>query len=151
MSTPFGGRTCWTSRSTSSGEPVKPRGDLKAIARYFEIQDESSQLIAEQARLLKRRSDAGLQQVDAKPGDLVMDFCAGSGGKALCIGPRMHNQGQAAETPERLQGKTCFVAQSGSVRSVMSSFAGPIGIEVQFGVPAIELLSGCRELLPRWE
>ena len=54
-------------------------------------------------------------EVDAKPGDLVMDFCAGSGGKvplalqcrnpdmplprlvaqALCIGPKMLNRGQA--------------------------------------------------------
>uniref|UniRef100_A0A7S2VFP2 SAM-dependent MTase RsmB/NOP-type domain-containing protein n=1 Tax=Zooxanthella nutricula TaxID=1333877 RepID=A0A7S2VFP2_9DINO len=46
---------------------------------YFEIQDESSQLIA--------------SQVDAKPGELVMDYCAGSGGKALCIAPPMLNQG----------------------------------------------------------
>lgn len=46
---------------------------------YFEIQDESSQLIA--------------QQVDAQPGDLVMDFCAGSGGKTLCIAPPMMNRG----------------------------------------------------------
>ena len=63
--------------------------------RYFEIQDESSQLISEQARL-QRGDRAVVLQVDAKPGDLVMDFCAGSGGKALCIGPRMHNQGQAS-------------------------------------------------------
>lgn len=47
---------------------------------YFEIQDESSQLIS--------------QQVDAQPGELVMDFCAGSGGKALCIAPPMLNRGQ---------------------------------------------------------
>merc|ERR1712194_124424 len=47
---------------------------------YFEIQDESSQLIS--------------RQVDAKPGDLVMDFCAGSGGKSLCIAPPMLNRGQ---------------------------------------------------------
>lgn len=47
---------------------------------YFEIQDESSQLIS--------------QQVDAKPGDLVMDYCAGSGGKALCFAPPMLNRGQ---------------------------------------------------------
>lgn len=47
---------------------------------YFEIQDESSHLIA--------------QQVDAKPGELVMDYCAGSGGKALCFAPPMLNRGQ---------------------------------------------------------
>eukprot|EP00927_Polykrikos_kofoidii_P062230 TRINITY_DN57035_c0_g1_i1.p1 TRINITY_DN57035_c0_g1~~TRINITY_DN57035_c0_g1_i1.p1 ORF type:complete len:407 (+),score=52.08 TRINITY_DN57035_c0_g1_i1:71-1222(+) len=47
---------------------------------YFEIQDESSQLIS--------------QQVDAKPGDLVMDYCAGSGGKTLAFAPPMLNRGQ---------------------------------------------------------
>lgn len=46
---------------------------------YFEIQDESSQLIA--------------RQVDAKPGELVLDYCAGSGGKALCFAPPMLNRG----------------------------------------------------------
>jgi len=46
---------------------------------YVEIQDESSQLIA--------------QQVDVKPGENVLDFCAGSGGKSLCFAPPMLNQG----------------------------------------------------------
>lgn len=47
---------------------------------YVEIQDESSQLIS--------------SQVDAKPGELVLDYCAGSGGKALCFAPPMLNRGQ---------------------------------------------------------
>jgi len=46
---------------------------------YVEIQDESSHLIS--------------QQVDAKPGDMVLDYCAGSGGKALCFAPPMLNRG----------------------------------------------------------
>ncbi len=46
----------------------------------FEIQDEGSQLIG------------GL--VEAKPGQLVMDYCAGAGGKTLCFAPRMQNRGQ---------------------------------------------------------
>jgi len=46
---------------------------------YFEQQDESSQLIA--------------GQVDAKPGELVLDYCAGSGGKTLAFAPPMMNQG----------------------------------------------------------
>lgn len=46
----------------------------------FEIQDEASQLVAE--------------LVQAHPGDLVMDYCAGAGGKALAIAPRMQNRGQ---------------------------------------------------------
>lgn len=46
----------------------------------FEVQDEGSQLVAE--------------MVDAKPGDLVLDFCAGSGGKALALAPKLEGKGQ---------------------------------------------------------
>lgn len=46
----------------------------------FEVQDEASQLAA------------GLVQV--KPGELALDFCAGSGGKSLAIAPPMQNKGQ---------------------------------------------------------
>ncbi|GIX63791.1 ribosomal RNA small subunit methyltransferase B, putative [Babesia caballi] len=45
-----------------------------------EIQDLSSQL-------------CGLK-VEAQPGDHVLDYCAGSGGKALVFGPRMANKGR---------------------------------------------------------
>lgn len=44
-----------------------------------EIQDEGSQLVA----LL----------VDARPGDRVVDFCAGAGGKTLAIAAQMNNRG----------------------------------------------------------
>ncbi|KAL8450430.1 hypothetical protein Emed_002518 [Eimeria media] len=47
---------------------------------YFEIQDEASQLAA--------------LKVAAKPGDKVLDYCAGSGGKTLAFGPRMENKGK---------------------------------------------------------
>ena len=46
----------------------------------FEIQDEGSQLV-------------GLN-VPVKPGDLVLDFCSGSGGKTLTFGPFLKNRGQ---------------------------------------------------------
>lgn len=46
----------------------------------FEFQDEASQLVS----LL----------VDAKPHERVLDFCAGSGGKALTIATKMHNKGE---------------------------------------------------------
>lgn len=46
----------------------------------FEIQDEGSQLIS--------------TLVQAKPKDLFLDYCAGSGGKSLAIAPQMEKQGQ---------------------------------------------------------
>lgn len=46
----------------------------------FEIQDEGSQLLSE--------------LMEVKPGQLVMDFCAGAGGKTLAFAPKMQNKGQ---------------------------------------------------------
>lgn len=46
----------------------------------FEVQDEGSQLLA--------------QLVDCKPGQLVLDYCAGSGGKTLAFAPSMEGKGQ---------------------------------------------------------
>jgi len=46
----------------------------------FEVQDEGSQILA--------------FLVDAKPGDHVLDFCAGSGGKTLAFAARMKGEGQ---------------------------------------------------------
>lgn len=50
------------------------------LAGMFEPQDEGSQLIAD------------LMQVE--PGQQVLDFCAGAGGKTLAFAPRMQNKGQ---------------------------------------------------------
>ena len=47
---------------------------------HFEVQDEASQLLA--------------MRVDARPGDLVLDYCGGSGGKTLAFAPFMNNKGQ---------------------------------------------------------
>jgi 16S rRNA (cytosine967-C5)-methyltransferase len=44
-----------------------------------EIQDEGSQLVA--------------MLVDARPGDRVVDFCAGAGGKSLALAAQMNNKG----------------------------------------------------------
>ncbi len=49
-------------------------------AGLFEIQDEGSQLIA--------------NHVKAAPGDHILDYCAGSGGKTLAFAPKMGNRGQ---------------------------------------------------------
>lgn len=47
---------------------------------FFEIQDEASQLIA--------------NLVDAVPGDQVLDYCAGSGGKTLAFAHKLQEKGQ---------------------------------------------------------
>ncbi|MFO0578044.1 MAG: class I SAM-dependent methyltransferase [Polyangia bacterium] len=47
---------------------------------WFELQDEGSQLIAE--------------LVQPPPGSLVVDACAGAGGKTLAIGALLHNRGR---------------------------------------------------------
>lgn len=47
---------------------------------YFEVQDEASQLVA--------------SLVDAIPGDQVLDFCAGSGGKTLAFAHKLQGKGQ---------------------------------------------------------
>lgn len=47
---------------------------------FFEIQDEGSQLLSE--------------LIQVQPGQLVMDFCAGAGGKTLAFAPQMENKGQ---------------------------------------------------------
>jgi len=55
-----------------------------SLAEYkeglFEVQDEGSQLLA--------------NLVDAQPGQLILDYCAGSGGKTLAFAPKMGNTGQ---------------------------------------------------------
>ncbi|PHJ16299.1 ribosomal rna small subunit methyltransferase b [Cystoisospora suis] len=57
---------------------------------YFEIQDESSQLIA--------------FKLQAEPGQKVLDYCAGSGGKTLAFGPLLENTGRLYlhDTRERM-------------------------------------------------
>lgn len=47
---------------------------------FFEVQDEGSQLLA--------------NLIQPKPGDQVLDYCSGSGGKSLAFAPHMHGKGQ---------------------------------------------------------
>lgn len=47
---------------------------------FFEVQDEGSQILA--------------HLVQAKPGELVLDYCAGAGGKSLAIAATMQHKGQ---------------------------------------------------------
>ncbi len=74
MATPF---SPWGLRL--EGKPALNK--LDAFARgAFEVQDEGSQLLS----LL----------LDAKRGEMVVDFCAGTGGKTLAIGASMRNTGR---------------------------------------------------------
>lgn len=67
-----------------SGIRFSKREPLFTLAEFkeglFEIQDEGSQLITD--------------LVEAKPGDCVLDFCSGSGGKTLGFAHRMQGKGQ---------------------------------------------------------
>lgn len=66
------------------GIVLKKRESLFSLESFrsgwFELQDEGSQLIAE--------------KIEAKPGDWVIDLCAGSGGKSLALAPRLEGKGQ---------------------------------------------------------
>lgn len=63
----------------------KPIFGLKSFQDgLFEVQDEGSQLVA--------------VLLGAKPGDQVVDFCAGAGGKSLAIGAVMNNKGRVLAT-----------------------------------------------------
>jgi 16S rRNA (cytosine967-C5)-methyltransferase len=61
-----------------------PRPNLLALPSYreglFEVQDEASQLVA--------------QLVEARPGETVLDFCAGAGGKTLALAAAMGGRGR---------------------------------------------------------
>lgn len=47
---------------------------------WFEMQDEGSQLVS--------------LMLDAKPGERIIDFCAGAGGKTLAVAAQMQNKGR---------------------------------------------------------
>ena len=66
------------------GITFEKRHALFALPEYqmglFEMQDEGSQLVA--------------NLVDAKPGQKILDFCAGSGGKTLAFAHKLQGKGQ---------------------------------------------------------
>jgi hypothetical protein len=66
------------------GLRIEGRPAVNAIPAFrdglFEVQDEGSQLLA--------------SLVDARRGEMVVDFCAGAGGKTLALGAAMRNTGR---------------------------------------------------------
>lgn len=75
---------CTETKHSSLGILFDKRYGLSQLEEYknglFEIQDEGSQMVAE--------------LVDAKEGQLVMDYCAGAGGKTLAIAHKLKGKGQ---------------------------------------------------------
>jgi 16S rRNA (cytosine967-C5)-methyltransferase len=80
-----------------TGLRLKTRADLNVLRSFkdgwFEVQDEASQLIA--------------PLLEPRPGQRIIDACAGGGGKALHIGALMGNQGTlvAIDTDQRRLGE----------------------------------------------
>jgi 16S rRNA (cytosine967-C5)-methyltransferase len=72
------------STKTAAGILLAKREPLFALPEFkqglFEVQDEGSQMLAE--------------LVEAKPGNRVLDYCSGSGGKTLAIAPNMKGKGE---------------------------------------------------------
>jgi 16S rRNA (cytosine967-C5)-methyltransferase len=66
------------------GKPPSLQGEPSFLKGHVEIQDEGSQIVA--------------QMTGAKPGEQVLDLCAGGGGKTLAIAAMMNNKGQIYAT-----------------------------------------------------
>lgn len=82
-------------RLSAMGLRVQPGADVQAFdlfaAGAFEIQDEGSQVAA--------------WLVGAEPGETVVDYCAGGGGKTLALGQALKEQGRLVASdlnPQRL-------------------------------------------------
>ncbi|MGI9350554.1 MAG: RsmB/NOP family class I SAM-dependent RNA methyltransferase [Rhizobiaceae bacterium] len=68
----------------SSGQPFARQPNVQAEEAFqkgrFEVQDEGSQIVSD--------------LIFARPGETVLDFCAGAGGKSLALSAAMENRGQ---------------------------------------------------------
>ncbi|HEY4345067.1 MAG TPA: RsmB/NOP family class I SAM-dependent RNA methyltransferase [Parvibaculum sp.] len=99
------------------GLRLKARANIQGLASFrdglIELQDEGSQL----ACLLAA----------AKPGEQIVDLCAGGGGKALALAASMGNRGQihACDTDRRRLGKLMPRAQRAGARNIQTRFIKP--------------------------
>jgi 16S rRNA (cytosine967-C5)-methyltransferase len=99
------------------GIRLKTRANIQGLAAFrdglIELQDEGSQL----ACLLTA----------AKPGEQIVDLCAGGGGKALALAAAMGNRGQihACDTDRRRLGKLMPRAQRAGARNIQTRFIKP--------------------------
>jgi len=69
----------WAPQALHTLKRFDIRGNAAWLAGHFEVQDEGSQLIT--------------AAVQAQPGHVVIDLCAGSGGKTLALASDMRDQG----------------------------------------------------------
>jgi 16S rRNA (cytosine967-C5)-methyltransferase len=81
---PEGIETVLAPRARDGLVVTSPRPNLLATRAFrdgwFEVQDEGSQLVAE--------------MVGARPGETVLDVCAGAGGKTLALAAHLRNEGR---------------------------------------------------------
>jgi 16S rRNA (cytosine967-C5)-methyltransferase len=113
---------------------VGPKPNLYGLASLreglFEVQDEGSQLL-------------GLL-VEARPGETVLDLCAGAGGKTLQLGADMENRGRLlaydpdAERLDRLL-QRCARAGLSNVQVLRSPPEGMLADRVLVDAPCSEL------------
>jgi 16S rRNA (cytosine967-C5)-methyltransferase len=91
-----------------------PLGQLPAFqAGWVEVQDEGSQLVALLA--------------DARPGQFVMDLCAGAGGKTLALAAAMQNKGRliACDVSEKRLERAVKRLRRAGVHNVERRALGP--------------------------
>jgi 16S rRNA (cytosine967-C5)-methyltransferase len=113
---------------------VGPRPNLYGLASLreglFEVQDEGSQLL-------------GLL-VEARPGETVLDLCAGAGGKTLQLGAALENRGRLlaydpdAERLDRLM-QRCSRAGLSNVQVLRAPPEGVLADRVLVDAPCSEL------------
>ncbi|MEX0839082.1 MAG: RsmB/NOP family class I SAM-dependent RNA methyltransferase [Parvibaculum sp.] len=93
------------------------RANILGLASFrdglIELQDEGSQLACLAAGV--------------KPGEQVVDLCAGGGGKSLALAAMMRNRGQvhACDTDSRRLGKLMPRAQRAGIRNIQIRVLGP--------------------------
>jgi 16S rRNA (cytosine967-C5)-methyltransferase len=114
---------------------TSPRPNLLGAAAYregrFEAQDEGSQLVG--------------ALVEARPGDSVLDACAGAGGKTLLLAAELHDRGRVVATDvdrERLTRLQKRAARAGA--SCIEIAAGEVAHEASFDRALVD--APCSEL-----
>ena len=84
VETPYSPDGLRVSPTTGEGRHPNVQAESAFAKGWFEVQDEGSQIAALMA--------------SAKPGEQVLDLCAGSGGKTLAVAAAMANRGQVFAT-----------------------------------------------------